>query len=126
MYFPSNVEEWFYSHYQRRHSVLVYCFKDEVECVVPCLASCVAHSQTNSETNLQISRIRQEYEDKYNYFKLSIFDCESSSDITGMLLPKITIYQLQDFHLSSRYQNENANRIIFIQHIVTHDACMRS
>ena len=43
-----------------------------------------------------------------------------------MLLPKITIYQLQDFHLSSRYQNENANRIIFIQHIVTHDACMRS
>ena len=45
---------------------------------------------------------------------------------TGMLLPKITIYQLQDFHLSSRYQNENANRIIFIQHIVTHDACMRS
>ena len=51
---------------------------------------------------------------------------KANSEHTGMLLPKITIYQLQDFHLSSRYQNENANRIIFIQHIVTHDACMRS
>ena len=44
----------------------------------------------------------------------------------GMLLPKITICQLQDFHLSNVYQYENVNRFISIQHIVTHDTCMRS
>ena len=60
-----------------------------------------------------------------SHFKQQI-TVKPDAAITGMLLPKITICQLQDFHLSNIYQYENVNRFISIQHIVTHDTCMRS